>query len=86
MRPTDVIARLGGDEFGLLVPGVSAVEAPVLIDRLAESFARHGVGASVGWAPVDVSGGIGAACVLADERMYAAKRSRRATVTSGVLG
>ena len=34
MRKTDTVARLGGDEFGMLLPGVSADSAEVIVKKI----------------------------------------------------
>ncbi|MDR7327382.1 MULTISPECIES: GGDEF domain-containing protein [Catenuloplanes] len=34
LRPGDLLARYGGEEFGVLLPGVTADEAAVLLDRM----------------------------------------------------
>jgi diguanylate cyclase (GGDEF)-like protein len=83
-RTTDVLARLGGEEFGVILPGCPTGEAA----RIAEEL-RCGVeAASQQWeAAVTIS--IGVACLpdhaatgdglvrIADEALYAAKRSGR---------
>ena len=82
-----VIGRLGGDEFAAVVPGGSDAElaelAEALHDGLATPFVLHAgpatVGVSVGTASAR-SGEwhIDELMERADERMYAAKRERRA--------
>src|SRR5690606_20441073 len=39
VRPYDLVGRLGGDEFVVLLPGLDAEAAAVLVPRLLESIA-----------------------------------------------
>ncbi|HEY0227446.1 MAG TPA: GGDEF domain-containing protein [Mycobacterium sp.] len=69
----DIVFRIGGDEFLLMLVGSDSAEAEQVLVRLRERWAQ--VGGSVG-----VSAGIAAGeqdlMRLADEHMYANKRSR----------
>jgi diguanylate cyclase (GGDEF)-like protein len=38
MRKSDMIGRIGGEEFGVILPGIDAADAAVLIDRAREEF------------------------------------------------
>lgn len=77
VRSTDVAARLGGDEFALLLRGCDAAVAAHRVKAVETALDEAGVQASVGWAPLAVGRGMGAAVAAADEAMYAAKRERR---------
>jgi diguanylate cyclase (GGDEF)-like protein/putative nucleotidyltransferase with HDIG domain len=84
--------RLGGDEFALLLPGVEAAQARVLIELVLTDVARE-VGLD---SPVRVSGGIAAyprdgtapASLVerADEALYESKRSARGRVQTRTAG
>lgn len=73
VRKGDSVFRIGGDEFLLLLVGADETEARHVCDRLRRRWAEMGE-------PVDFSTGIASGdqdlLRLADERMYAAKRSR----------
>ena len=88
-RASDTVARLGGDEFGVLLSTVQDPEAAAEVGRkisrqVEGPFEFEGraypLGASVGLAVYPDEGlepeGLMA---LADERMYAAKRTRKGT-------
>ncbi|PRI12823.1 GGDEF domain-containing protein [Mycobacterium shigaense] len=72
-RPQDIVFRIGGDEFLVLLVGAGRADAEQARDRLRRRWAETG-------GPVDFSAGIAAGAPdlmrLADERMYADKRSR----------
>ena len=67
----DILFRLGGDEFLILVVGTDSAQN--VLDRLRRRWAETG-------APVGFSAGVATGAQdlmrIADERMYAAKRSR----------
>lgn len=73
VRKDDIIFRIGGDEFLLMLIGADRAEAEQVVERLHSHWAERGV-------PVGFSAGIAAGesdlLRLADEHMYAAKRSR----------
>lgn len=69
-RAYDVVARLGGDEFAILLRDCDNVKP--IIDRL-KKFRHAGVTLSFGWASSEEND----PKVLADERMYDFKRSRK---------
>jgi diguanylate cyclase (GGDEF)-like protein len=93
VRAGDLSARLGGDEFGVICPDTSLAAATALAEDLRARFSElHPAGTSV--PAVTVS--MGAACrepddiapneivLRADDRLYRAKRTRRAVaVTAG---
>jgi diguanylate cyclase (GGDEF)-like protein len=76
VRKEDVAFRIGGDEFLLLLVGADRAEAEQLLDRLRRRWADIGE-------PVGFSAGIASGerdlMRLADEHMYANKRSRDLT-------
>ncbi|MDP9794047.1 hypothetical protein J2S43_002559 [Catenuloplanes nepalensis] len=68
LRPGDLLARYGGEEFGVLLPGVTADEAAVLLDRMRtvtrSGRPAHG-GAAAGRSAADGLGRpAGAICLL----------------------
>lgn len=73
VRKEDVVFRIGGDEFLIMLVGADRTEAEQVLDRLRHRWVE--VGASV-----DFSAGIAVGeqdlLRLADEHMYANKRSR----------
>jgi diguanylate cyclase (GGDEF)-like protein len=83
MRGQDTVARLGGDEFCVLAPETDGPGTHPLARRIAETVAEATTGietlsASVGMAIFPEDGvSAGALLQAADERLLAAKRSRR---------
>ncbi|HLY49961.1 MAG TPA: GGDEF domain-containing protein, partial [Solirubrobacteraceae bacterium] len=79
LRSTDLLARLGGDEFGLLLPGLTAIEAEAVLRRLEElmpaeqSFA-FGLVQTDGTEPVE------ALLTRADESLYRSKAERTSVI------
>ncbi|WAC93863.1 GGDEF domain-containing protein [Mycobacterium sp. Aquia_213] len=73
IRNEDVAFRIGGDEFLLMLVGADRTEAEQVLDRLRHRWAEIGE-------PVSFSAGIASGeqdvMRLADEHMYANKRSR----------
>jgi diguanylate cyclase (GGDEF)-like protein len=73
VRSDDIAFRIGGDEFLLMLVGADRGEAEQVLDRLRRRWAELGE-------PVGFSAGIAAGeqdlMRLADEHMYANKRSR----------
>lgn len=73
VRKEDLVFRIGGDEFLLLVVGADRTVAEQVLDRLRRRWSAAG-------SPVDFSAGIATGdrdpLRLADEDMYADKRSR----------
>ncbi len=73
VRREDIVFRIGGDEFLLLLVGADRTEADQVLDRLRRCWAQVSL-------PVGFSAGIAAGeqdlMRLADEHMYANKRSR----------
>jgi diguanylate cyclase (GGDEF)-like protein len=74
--------RMGGDEFCVLVPG-AADDAATVLERCARALSEHGEGFSVtcSWGAVAMPSEAmttSAALQVADERMYAHKRTVRA--------
>jgi diguanylate cyclase (GGDEF)-like protein len=72
-RKDDAIFRIGGDEFLLMLVGADRAEAEQVLDRLRQRWAEFG-------GPVGFSAGIAHGeqdlMRLADEHMYADKRTR----------
>lgn len=87
LPPRGIFARLGGEEFGALLPRYDAHQAACLAEELREAVAaievetpagRLTVTASFGCATLDeADGSIDALIALADDRLYAAKRTGR---------
>jgi diguanylate cyclase len=76
-REVDVVARLGGDEFGLIGVECDAQGAQALLERIRKALATQGVAASIGMAQRAPAQGLAAAWQVADERMYADKRTHQ---------
>jgi diguanylate cyclase (GGDEF)-like protein len=60
LSATDVVARIGGDEFVVVAAGVRQQEAPGLLRRVEEAFARDPV--RIGDLSLDVSCSLGLVC------------------------
>lgn len=80
-----VVARLGGDEFVVLIPRASQGSLEGAMNRIRHELARHNdltreapLAFSLGAAITEGTFGIAHAMRLADRRMLADKRSRRA--------
>ena len=93
MRAFDRVGRFGGEEFVLLLPGLDAVAAGAVLERLRESMARTRIPLPQGDVAVTISAGLvaspaGATHALedllaeADRRLYAAKRAGRNRVVA----
>ena len=85
VRRTDTVARLGGDEFSIILDGVTAEEALLVVEKLESSIAapmlvgEHSlsVGASIGVALCPAHGEDWDTLLQhADIALYAAKRAR----------
>jgi diguanylate cyclase (GGDEF)-like protein len=89
-RTTDIPCRLGGEEFLVILPNTDGKEALLLAERVRKTIEVHQVENVPLLKPMTVS--IGAACstngkpswkeliTLADEALYAVKRSKRNAV------
>jgi diguanylate cyclase (GGDEF)-like protein len=86
VRPKDTAARMGGDEFVVLLPGIDALTAARIAQRIADEFKRRvvlggkireGVSLSIGVAVVPLGTTPGDALRQADTAMYHAKRTGR---------
>jgi two-component system, cell cycle response regulator len=83
-RQYDIAARYGGEEFALILPGLSADDAPALAERVREAIATNGceVTASLGVATAPADAHTPDALVAcADEALYASKHAGRNRVT-----
>lgn len=87
LRPGDILARLGGDEFVVLSPDLTLGGATVVADRVlavaAEPFTLDAgvahVTASIGIAAIGPDDTPERLLAAADDALYVAKRSGRAT-------
>ena len=77
VREEDVVARLGGDEFGVLAVESGPHAPETLVKRIEEVLAELAVEASVGAAAAEPGGSLQDTFVVADRRMYDAKRRRQ---------
>jgi len=92
LRPDDIAVRYGGDEFLLILPGLSAVAAKALADRLLALFAQR-VRVMVDLRPSPtMSAGVASLLnnrpagpqdllEMADRALYASKQAGKATAT-----
>lgn len=87
LRSSDVVIRYGGDEFVLLLPGVSAVHAARIVDRMRVLYAQRTRTLRLDPSP-SISAGIASLIqnrpadptqllCLADRALYASKRAGR---------
>jgi diguanylate cyclase (GGDEF)-like protein/PAS domain S-box-containing protein len=83
LRPTDLLARLGGEEFAVLLPATDLLEAAEIAERLRGLVADMRLETPQGVLSITTSLGCATALPdedllrLADEALYAAKRSGR---------
>lgn len=75
VRTEDVVARLGGDEFAILT--IETSEAESLLTRIQQALQNAQVDASIGFALRLPATGLREAFRLADQHMYAHKRSKQ---------
>lgn len=73
VRKDDIIFRIGGDEFLLMLIGADRAEAEQVVGRLRRHWAT--INGSVGFS-AGIAAGEHDLLRMADEHMYAAKRSR----------
>jgi diguanylate cyclase len=76
LRGRDVLARYGGEEFTVLLPGLSADKAEMVLDRLRDAVS-HGQTCSVGVATWDTEETPAELMARADVALYRAKRAGR---------
>ena len=83
-READVLARIGGDEFAVILPGTDSANAEQMLARVRELLAKHNaetldfpVQLSLGTATAERNN-LTEAFMLADQRMYADKATRKA--------
>lgn len=86
VRGGDCVARLGGDEFVIMMPGLSADKANLVLERLEAAFAAEALVWGNHTIPLKASFGCVACSAIdnaknvlarADERLYAAKTARK---------
>ncbi|WP_026470239.1 GGDEF domain-containing protein [Alkanindiges illinoisensis] len=77
VRTEDVVARLGGDEFAILTIETSEAEANALKERIQQALIDNQIEASIGVAIRLPATGLKEAFRLADQQMYAHKRSKQ---------
>lgn len=85
IRTDDIVARIGGDEFVILLPGASMQAAQQVLVRLKmqlihDNLAQESapLSLSVGLATAETNNMLDHVIKLADERMYAEKKSHAA--------
>jgi diguanylate cyclase (GGDEF)-like protein len=91
-RTSDMLARIGGEEFALLLPETEIAQAEAVAERLRFEVARsplaevdHSATVSIGVATADAAmAGISDLMKMADQALYAAKRTGRNRVMSGI--
>lgn len=92
VRHSDVVARTGGEEFVLLMPRTDIAAARICCERALTAIRDSDwndvaeglrVTASVGIAAAGEAESLDRVAVLADSRLYAAKRSGRDRIVSG---
>ena len=84
-RTEDIVARIGGDEFVVVLTGVDEARAEEMLARLCEYQAENNTNhadiplvLSTGMATTAQGGSLEATFKLADQRMYAEKKQRKA--------
>jgi diguanylate cyclase (GGDEF)-like protein len=82
LRPSDAAGRLGGDEFALLLPGIDAEGAQVVVERLRRLLAQR-TSASFGTATFPARRSAEALLAYADDELYLEKRAHRAGPDAG---
>ncbi len=75
-RSNDVVARLGGDEFGILCVECNEQGVEQLIKRIDTLFAEENIKGAIGVAQREPATGLQQAWLIADQRMYAHKRTQ----------
>ncbi len=81
VRDSDIAARVGGDEFAILAVECDEVGCRKLVARLEEILARDQISASIGYAMRCHQKTLIQTWELADQKMYANKRNRKAIKT-----
>jgi diguanylate cyclase (GGDEF)-like protein len=83
VRSADIACRVGGDEFAVIAPEVGLEDAHELVERIQRAMSSRPLGSA---GPVRISAGIAELNIeddgvtlfeRADERLYAAKQSRK---------
>jgi diguanylate cyclase (GGDEF)-like protein len=94
VRDIDLVGRLGGEEFSVFLPGLRAEGVNYVAERIRQQIGqapfspqgeRYRLSASIGGAVFDGAASFSEIYRLADQQLYAAKRSGRDRVDISVM-